>query len=147
MTRSPFVRRSTRALGVGALLACLASAGACRGWTEVEYARAFPERTPVGETLPIQVVRDGTQITLTNTTATSLPESTMWLNKWFSRPVERLGVGETVTFNLREFRDEFSEPFRAGGFWATSAGDNVVTAHIEIDGRLRGLVVVSKRGG
>ncbi|MBX3352263.1 MAG: hypothetical protein KF684_04960 [Phycisphaeraceae bacterium] len=147
MTRTPFVHRSTRALGAGALLVALAFTGACRGWSEVEYATPFPERMPIVETLSIQVVRDGTHITMTNTTATSIPESRMWLNKWFSRPVARLDVGETVTFNLHDFRDEFSEPFRGGGFWATTAGDAVVTAHIEIDGRLHGLVVVSKRGG
>ena len=113
----------------------------------MEYATTFPERMPVGETLPIQVVREDTRVTITNTTAQTIPATRLWLNKWFSRPLDSLGVGETVTLQLRDFRDEYSEPFPAGGFWATDAGDPVVTAHLELDGRLRGLVVVSKRGG
>lgn len=119
----------------------------CRGWNEVEYATEFPERMPVGDTLPIQVVREDTRITMTNTTARALPATRMWINKWFSLPIDSLEVGETITLQLRDFRDEFSEPFRAGGFWATAAGDPVVSAHLELNGRLHGLVVVSKRGG
>lgn len=148
MTLHPTRVRSVRRFAFSALCAIvtLGPAG-CRGWNEVDYAATFPERMPIAETLPIQVVREDTRITITNTTARAIPETRMWINKWFSRPVDALGVGETVTFELRDFRDEHSEPFRAGGFWATREGDPVVSAHIERDGRLYGLVVVTKRGG
>jgi len=95
----------------------------------------------------VQVIRDGTTITITNTTAAAIPATTLWLNKWYSRPLERLEVGETVRFNLREFCDAFSQSFRDGGFWATDAGDPLVSAHIERDGALVALVVVTRRGG
>jgi len=102
---------------------------------------------PIGDTLNIQVVREGTGITITNTTASPIPPTTLWLNKWYSRPIDEVGIGETVRYDLREFRDAFSEPFRAGGFWATDEGDPLVTAHLEEGGRLVGLIVVARRGG
>lgn len=125
----------------------IAALGGCQGWGEVEYAKPFPTQSRIGETINVQVVREGTRITITNTTANPIPDTTLWLNKWYSRPFERLDVGETVRYDLREFRDAFSEPFRAGGFWATDAGDPLVAAHLEENGTLVGLIVVSRRGG
>jgi hypothetical protein len=142
-------RRATlsRVLGTCVLLALAVAPAGCRTWGEVEYAREYPSGTPIGPTLNVQVVRDGTQITITNTGASPIPATTLWLNQWYSRPIDEVGVGETARFNLREFRDVFSEPFRAGGFWATDAGVPLVAAHLELNGRLVPLVVVTRRGG
>jgi hypothetical protein len=133
-----------RVLGTTAICA---SAVGCQTWSDVAYAREFPENAVIGQTLAIQIVRDGTEIIITNTTANAIPPTTLWLNKWFSRPIDEIRVGETVRFGLREFRDEFSEPFPAGGFWSTGPGLPVVSAHIETGERFEALVVVTRRGG
>lgn len=141
---SPRRRALLRVLGTAAL--CASPLG-CQTWSEVPYAREFPDNAIIGETLAIQIVRDGTEIIITNTTATTVPATTLWLNKWYSRPIDAIRVGETVRFPLREFRDEFSEPFRAGGFWSTGPGDALVSAHIETGDRFEALVVITRRGG
>ncbi len=150
MTIAPRPRPSPttlRVLGTAAAIALSAQIAGCRTWSEVDYAKEFPTNARILETINVQVVRDGTSITLTNTTASAIPPSTLWLNKWFSRPVDRIEVGETLRFNLRDFRDLYSEPFRAGGFWATDQGDPLVTAHIDWGDGLVGLIVVNRRGG
>jgi len=40
-------------------------------------------------------------------------------------------VGEHLIFKLTEFTDEFGEPFRAGGFFATETPDMLALAEIE----------------
>ncbi len=122
-------------------------ASGCQTWGEVEYAREFPTNAVIGKTLAIQLIRDGTEIIITNTTANDIPATTLWLNKWFSKPIDEIKVGETVRFGLREFRDEFSEPFPAGGFWSTGPGDPLVSAHIETGTEFEALIVVTRRGG
>lgn len=136
-----------RVLGTSAAIALTAQIAGCRTWGEVEYAKEFPTNVQILETINIQVVREGTSLSLTNTTANAIPPSTLWLNKWFSRPLDRIEVGQTVRLNLRDFRDLYSEPFRAGGFWATDEGDPLVTAHIDWGDGLVGLIVVNRRGG
>jgi hypothetical protein len=97
--------------------------------------------------LDVQVVRDVTQISSTNTSARAFAEpTTMWINRRFSRPIGAWGVGETLTIDLEQFRDNFGEQFRAGGFFSANRPDDVVLVELETgegDGReLVGLVVV-----
>lgn len=111
-------------LGVG-LASCASTPEA------VDYARAFPRELPRRETLDIQVFRDAKEIEFTNTTAASYGPSTLWLNGRFSRPIPGLAVGETLKFRLREFRDQYNDAFREGGFWATEKPEKLVLAQLE----------------
>ena len=124
-------------MGAGLLGGC--SAG------KVDYARAFPNGAPREESVSIQVLRDETTITLTNTTAQGYGPSTLWLNRWYSRPIDGLAVGQTMTIPLKEFRDATSEAFRGGGFWATQQPMRIVSADLEHEDRLVGLVVIADR--
>lgn len=117
--------------------------GACQaGQSKVNYARVYPETLLKGETLDIQVVRGETTLTLTNTTARVFGPSTLWLNAYYSRPLEGLAVGQSLTIPLAEFRNEFGEPFRGGGFFATKRPERMVLAQLEHDGSLHALVVI-----
>ncbi|MBL0920944.1 MAG: hypothetical protein IBJ10_02315 [Phycisphaerales bacterium] len=117
----------------------------CCGGGTVDYAREFPRDTARAPSLGIQVVRDTTEIRLTNTTSRAFGPSTLWLNRWYSRPIDGLGVGETLTLQLASFRDESSEAFRGGGFWATKQPQRIVSADLESEGELLGLVVIADR--
>ncbi len=138
-------RCAWRALGAGALVLALAS---CRSApSPASYSRPFPPTLRQTRTLDIQVVRDGTRIELTNTTARAFGPSSIWLNRRYVRPIERLGVGQTLRLSLTDFRDEYGEAYRAGGFFAADAPDRLVHAEIESTGadgkpELLGLVVV-----
>lgn len=113
------------------------------------YDRPFPQQLIQHEVLDVQVIRrPETTITLTNTTARSFGPSTLWLNGRFNRPIEGFAPGQTLKLDLYDFRDEFSENFRGGGFFATKRPDQVTHAQLEtlVDGEsaLIGLVVIGQ---
>lgn len=118
-----------------ALCASVASLPGCSSTPDtVEYAKAYPREVLRGRTLDIQVFRENQEIEFTNTTAHAYPAGTLWLNGRFSRPLDTLAVGQTIKLPLREFRDEYSEPFRAGGFFAKERPDRLVLAQLETTG-------------
>lgn len=117
----------------------------CGGSSKVEYARPFPAAAVQKETVNIQVLRLETEITLTNTSAQAFPECTMWINRQYSMPIDALDIGRSMTLPLSGFRNEFSEPFRAGGFFATEKPDRIAQAQLETEGGLVGLIVVGDR--
>lgn len=113
-------------------------------------ARALPHDLTQSRVLDIQVRRDGTRLLLTNTTTEPLPAGTFWINGRYSAPVPPLGVGQSLSLDLRRFRDEFGEPFRAGGFFAAHAPEPVVLAQWEIPrpqggSELLGLIAIAER--
>lgn len=95
-------------------------------------------------------MRDGTHIRLSNTTATPFGRSRLWLNRRFSMAIESWAIGQTLDLPLSDFRDEFGERFRAGGFFAAEAPDTIVQAQIQTpleptsDAALLGLIVVPR---
>lgn len=119
--------------------------GACAGSGNTlrpNASRAYPKELTRRGTLPIQVIRHVTHIELTNTTARSFGPSTIWINGRFSMPIDGLAIGQTLRLDLREFRDEFGDTFRAGGFFATRDPDALVLAELENDDAMYGLIVV-----
>lgn len=98
-----------------------------------------------GPTLDVQVFRRESRISLTNTSPYDFGPSTLWVNAAYSRPIESLRIGQSVELSLHEFRNEHSQPFRAGGFFATDLPSRLVLTEIETDDRLYGLIVVEDR--
>lgn len=92
--------------------------------------------------LNVQVFRDETTITITNTTSDPIAAGRIWANGWYSTEFKGLGVGETVVLNLDEFRDQYGDAFRAGGFFAAKKPERLVLAQIHTEGQVLGLVVV-----
>jgi hypothetical protein len=104
----------------------------------------YPESKTQSETLDIQVVRTPTTISITNTTARAYGRSRLWVNRWYSREIPSLGVGETIELPLKTFRDQYGEAFRAGGFFATRKPQRVQQVQLETADGLVGLVAVGK---
>lgn len=130
----------------GVLVACSLAACGATG-SRVQGSRPYPMEASRGEVLDVQVIRDGTRIRSTNTSARTFGPSTMWLNMRFSLPIAGWSPGEELELDLREFRDEFGERFRAGGFFAKELPEPVVLAQIETQGsrgsELVGLVAIT----
>lgn len=100
--------------------------------SEVPYAREFPAVGQQREVLDVQVFKRPTTIELVNTTNRAFGPCTLWLNQRFGYPIEGLGVGQTLTLRLKDFRDEHSEPFRDAGFFAVEIPDRLVLAQLEV---------------
>jgi hypothetical protein len=112
------------------LIFLLAAVGCHSAPTVVPYARAYPDLKQ-SEVLNIQVFRRTKTIEFTNTTARAIGASTIWLNARFSRPIDGLAIGQSVTLPMKEFRDEFYDAFRGGGFFAVEPPERLALAQIE----------------
>lgn len=97
------------------------------------------------ETLDIQVLQLEREVEFTNTTAVRFGPSRLWLNAWYSAPVEGVQIGETVRMPLTAFRDEHGDHPRAGGFFATEAPELIVLAELETDEGFHRMVVIPRR--
>lgn len=140
---APAIRSAIALLAAGALASCTQQQARVPGPN-------YPAELTQQRTLDIQVLRDARVITMTNTTSTHLPPGRLWLNKWFSRDMpEGFASGQTLSFDLGEFVDEFGEAFRGGGFFAITEPDDLVLAQYQIldpaDAML-GLIVIDGRG-
>lgn len=128
---------------MGGLPACQSGLG------PLDRAADYPFEAKQETTLDIQVVRRGTRVTMTNTTATNFGPTRLWLNRRFSFPIAKWEIGETLDLPLKDFLDEFGERFRPGGFFAAEAPDTIVHAQIEVPSavsaggaRMLGMIVV-----
>lgn len=141
----PVHRNSLPRVMIGGVFSSIViTLGACQSGSMADAnAPMYPEEKTQGTTLDIQVVRDDTSISLTNTTSRAFGRSRLWINRWFSRDIEQFDVGQTLTFDLTEFRDQYGEAFQAGGFFATKKPDPVVLAQLETADSMVGLVVVN----
>ena len=108
----------------------LALLGGC-GSNRITQGTAYPTNLARTHTLDIQVFRRQTRIELTNTTARSFGPSTLWLNARFSKQIDGLAVGQTLEVRLRDFKDEFGESFRGGGFLAAERSERIALAEIQ----------------
>ncbi|MCA9311350.1 MAG: hypothetical protein KDA21_09110 [Phycisphaerales bacterium] len=109
----------------------------------VSWARPYPQGQASAGTLDIQVIRRPQSLEMTNTSLHAFGPSTVWLNAEYALPIDGFAVGETLSLPLTGFRNEFSERFRAGGFFATRDPTRLVLAEIEAEDGRWGLIVVS----
>lgn len=149
-----FLAAAARFMLVGVVVGVLVGGGGCqRAPRQVEYARPYPLALVRADTLNIHVIREGPQITLTNTTARTFGPSTLWLNNRYGYPIGGLEVGETIALNLGRFADENSDRFKPGGFFATERPDLLVVTELETtspytgEPELLGLISVGNRLG
>ena len=75
----------------------------------------------------------------------------LWINKSHRKALDAWGVGQTITLDLEDFRDEFGESFHAGGFFAREKPELLVLAELEVQAvdattpTILGLVTVAER--
>lgn len=122
--------------------ALLSGAGCQSNGGQVAGGATFPESRKQSRVLDIQVTRDETDISFTNTTPAAIPPCRMWLNRWYALDFKGLGIGESTRLDLRDFKDRYGEAFHGGGFFATEYPDRLVLAQFEIGEELVGLIVI-----
>lgn len=128
---------------LGVLAAMTALLTSCGSGQSISEGPVYPSARAQSGVADIQVFRDETVITFTNTTARDFPPCRMWINKWFSREIPSLRIGQTMTLSLHDFKDQFGEAFRAGGFFASDRPARLVLAQLELGEEMLGLIVVS----
>lgn len=131
---------------VGAVGVVACALGACQSNARIDAGMpVYPSAEAVkpGRVLDVQVVRDDTVISFTNTTAHPLPAGRLWVNQWYSREFEGMAIGESKTIGLGEFKDMYGESFRAGGFFATQRPTLLSLVQLEHDGVMDGFVTAA----
>lgn len=123
------------------LLSCMLTTSGC-GEPTIESGALYPDDRKQGRVVDVQVIRDETEITMTNTAAIDLPPGRLWINAWYSHEFPGLAIGQTMTMDLAAFKDRFGGAFQAGGFFATERPDRLVQAQLEAGDDLIGLVVI-----
>jgi len=144
-------RRSRSLIRSIALCAAALLLAACsRARVQSLDGRAYPGPVAQDTVLDVQLVQASQSVTFTNTTPRPLGPGWLWINGWYSADLPEVGVGESIEVPLRDFRNEFGEAPRAGGFWAGRDATRVVHAQIETAdpesgaSRFLGLVVVGQ---
>jgi hypothetical protein len=94
--------------------------------------RAYPGSVSQDRVLDVQLIQRPQAVSFTNTTPRTLGPGWLWINGWYSAEVPAVGIGERIEIPLRDFRNEFGESPRSGGFWAGRDATRVVHAQIEI---------------
>ena len=108
----------------------------CQLFSEKTTAAAgprYPDTLPKGEVFDVQVFRQSTTLSLTNTTTRDFGPSVLWLNQRYSMPIDGLASAQTLELDLKAFVDEFGETYRAGGFFAQRVPAPVVLCQLETD--------------
>lgn len=114
----------------------------CAGEPTLVEGLSFPAGLKQTRTIPVQVERINTDIRLTNTTDQTL-SGRLWANQWWSRTLDPVPPGRTVTLDLRTFKDKFNTSYRAGGFFATENPDKLVLTQLQTDSELIGLLTLA----
>lgn len=137
-------QRGIVAISAVAVLAMLPACGVFGGNHTIIEGRPYPGDKVQAAVLDIQVVRDGVEVTLTNTSGVAFGPGTLWLNQEFAYEIDGFAIGETRTLDLRDFTNRFGESFRAGGFFASRSPKRVVHVQMEAQGSptLLGFLVV-----
>lgn len=124
------------------LIAAFLAAGCSSAPKQIVEGTKYPSAAKHGPSIDIQVFRRETEIEFTNTTARAFGPSTLWLNARFSHPIGGLAVGQSMKIPLRQFKDEYGDAFRGGGFFATERPERLGLAEIQTGNDVLGLVVV-----
>lgn len=117
----------------GLLAAPLVSLG-CQRESAIIDAPHYPEKPLRAGVVDVQVARDGSDLSLTNTTASTLGPGRLWVNSWYSIDFPALAIGQSRTLDLYNFQDRYGTPFRGGGFFASERSDRVVLVELESSG-------------
>lgn len=83
--------------------------------------------------LNVHAFREVTRLRLTNTSDVTFGPATVWVNAAWAYPIDGLAINQRLDLPLNEFRNEYGQPFRGGGFFATEIPTPVVKAEIVDD--------------
>jgi len=133
----------TRTSILVASFAATTTLAACTSTTTQGEWPSYPGHTQ--SVVDVQVFRDGPTLSFTNTSENTLGPGRLWINAAYSIEVHSIPPGTRESIDLNSCINEFGQPFRGGGFFATERPDDVVLAQIEDQsGSLTGLLVASR---
>jgi hypothetical protein len=104
-------------------------------------SRMYPENLPIGESLDVQVTRDGDAVRLDNRTVQRFENAELWLNHQYGAEIGSVAIGGSEPLSLRSFRNVHGESFPIGGWLTPDLDRSVVSADLVADGKIHKLIV------
>lgn len=102
----------------------------------------YPADKPIGDSMDIEVVRlSRRHVRMTNRTAHTLNDLTVYFNQQYGGTVEALPPGKPVEVALAEFVNEHGERFPVGSFLEPDKARVLILADAVIDDRIHKLNV------
>ena len=136
----------TRTSIIPATFAAISTLTACSSSNPTGHWPSYPGHTQ--SVVDVQAFRDGPTLSFTNTSPETLGPGRLWINAAYSIDIEAVAPNASASVDLNSCRNEFGQPFRGGGFFATERPDEVVLAQIEdASGSLTGLLVATRPSG
>jgi len=93
--------------------------------------RPYPAELTQREVLDIHIIKYATEIEFTNTSDRTLGPGTLWLNGRYGKEIEPVPSGATVRYTLADFKDQWNDHFRRGGFWAKDTPEVLYLTQLE----------------
>lgn len=131
-----------------ALCALLPAGGCAHTMYDPAHASpAYPQELHRSTSVDIQVFREGPELEIVNSTATTYRDVAIWINQRFMRRLETLPAGATVRVSLWDFWDVRGDRLAAGGFWRVQEPTPVRLVELQVgeDEPLIGLVTIYVR--
>ncbi len=133
-TRGNFHRLSPASGLLAGLATAVLTLPGCQSELAITDGPHYPEKPQRAGVVDVQVTRDGSTISLTNTTANTLGPGRLWVNSWYSIEFPALAIGQSRSLDLYDFQDRYGTAFRGGGFFASERSDRVVLVELESPG-------------
>jgi hypothetical protein len=104
----------------------------------------YPAELGQGDTVNVQVTRDGDEMRIVNGTAIDFRDVKLWLNQRYLHRIKKMGPGETINVNMGDFWDVWGGGPNPGGLlrWYDPTPIVLVQAQVDEESPLIGFISI-----
>lgn len=106
----------------------------------------YPDDMEIGESLRIEVIRNGRSIVLDNRSVESYENVVLWLNQEYGATIPMIEIGRNQPIALSHFVNWFGDTYPLARFLNPDRDKTLITAEIQLQGKLRKLTVRLEEG-
>ncbi|MDX1565193.1 MAG: hypothetical protein R3236_07295 [Phycisphaeraceae bacterium] len=99
--------------------------------------RHYPQDLPIGEPLPIEVVRSGSTFYFDNRSTRSYRDVEVWLNLQYGARIREIPIGRSQPIPMRRFVNHHSERYPTGSFLRPKDNRPLLLVDLVLDGKIR----------
>jgi hypothetical protein len=108
---------------------------------EAYSTRVYPDKAPLGDPLPIEIIREGKSITLENRSVNTIAGGQLWLNRQYAADLASIPVGRGEKISLSNFLNKQGDAYPVALFLYPDHDKPLVMADLLMDGKMHKLIV------